>query len=377
MVTGLLAFIWLPLGMPFGRLAGWCVQPIIWIAHFGAKAPSGLIRWPAGGWALGVLAGLCMGLALITPTVLAKPWLTALAGLAVIAAMVVRPPLPGWPGQWQVAICDVGQGSAALVRAGPHEAVVVDTGPDPHRLSRCLDDLDVAQVPMVILSHFHADHVDGLNAVHDHGLTRAIVVSQLSSPPWSAKRVAQTAAQLGARVVVANPGRVMTAGTAKLELWGGTQLSDTGKDESGEEPAVENNSSVVIKATVDELRVVLPGDAEPEEQHHILTGGTDLSSDVLVLPHHGSARPDEGLWAAAGGGPPAVVRLWSCIRDRGNLEACSLQGTDGGLAAGARTLDEYVNLLHALIHSLAGSIFGCQLSGERGGLTRALETHEA
>ena len=300
MVTGLLAFIWLPLGTPFGRLAGWCVQPIIWIAHFGAKAPSGLIRWPAGGWALGVLAGLCMGLALITPTVLARPWLTALAGLAVIAAMVVRPPLPGWPGQWQVAICDVGQGSAALVRAGPHEAVVVDTGPDPHRLSRCLDDLDVAQVPMVILSHFHADHVDGLNAVHDHGLTRAIVVSQLSSPPWSAKRVAQTAAQLGARVVVANPGRVMTAGTAKLELWGGTQLSDTGKDESGEEPAVENNSSVVIKATVDELRVVLPGDAEPEEQHHILTGGTDLSSDVLVLPHHGSARQDEGFWAATG-----------------------------------------------------------------------------
>ena len=125
-------------------------------------------------------------------------------------------------------------------------------------------------------------------------------MSQLSSPPWSAKRVAQTAAQLGARVVVANPGRVMTAGTAKLELWGGTQLSDTGKDESEEEPAVENNSSVVIKATVDELRVVLPGDAEPEEQHHILTGGTDLSSDVLVLPHHGSARQDEGFWAATG-----------------------------------------------------------------------------
>lgn len=194
------------------------------------------------------------------------------------------------------------------MRAGPHEAVVVDTGPDPHRLSRCLDDLDVAQVPMVILSHFHADHVDGLNAVHDHGLTRAIVVSQLSSPPWSAKRVAQTAAQLGARVVEANPGRVMTAGTAKLELWGGTQLSDTGKDESGEEHAVENNSSVVIKATVDELRVVLPGDAEPEEQHHILTGGTDLSSDVLVLPHHGSARQDE-----ASGRRPGQVWRWHLL----------------------------------------------------------------
>ena len=300
MATGLLAFIWPPLGMPFGRLAGWSVQPIIWIAHFGAKAPSGLLRWPAGGWALGVLAGLCVGLALITPTVLARPWLTALAGLAVVVATVVRPPVPGWPGQWQVAICDVGQGSAALVRAGPHEAVVVDTGPDPHRLSHCLDDLGVAQVPVVILSHFHADHVDGLNAVRDHGLTRAIVVSQLASPPWSAKRVAQTAAQLGAKVLVAHPGHVMMAGTAKLELWGGIQLSDAGTDEPGEESAVENNSSVVLKAMVNGLTVVLPGDAEPEEQRHILAGRMDLSSDVLVLPHHGSAHQDEGFWAATG-----------------------------------------------------------------------------
>ena len=61
MVTGLLAVLWRPLGRAFGRRAGWWDQAVIWIAHFGAKAPSGLIRWPAGGWALGVLAGLCMG----------------------------------------------------------------------------------------------------------------------------------------------------------------------------------------------------------------------------------------------------------------------------------------------------------------------------
>ena len=233
MATGLFALIWPPLGAPFGRLAGCCVQPIIWIAHVGAKAPSGLLRWPAGGWAVGVLAGICVGLALVTPAVLTRPWLTALAGLAVLTATVVRPPVPGWPGQWQVAICDVGQGSAALVRASPDEAVVVDTGPDPHRLSRCLDDLGVAQVPVVILSHFHADHVDGLNAICDHGPTRAIVVSQLASPEWSAKGVAQTAAQLGAKVIVASPGQVMTAGTATLELWGGAQFSETGTDELG------------------------------------------------------------------------------------------------------------------------------------------------
>ena len=150
-------------------------------------------------------------------------------------------------------------------------------------------------------------------------------MSQLASPQWSAKRVAQTAAQLGAKVLVAHPGHVMTAGTAKLELWGGVQLSDAGTDEPGEESTVENNSSVVLKATVNGLTVVLPGDAEPEEQRHILAGRMDLSSDVLVLPHHGSAHQDEDFWAAtgasvavasAGQGNPCLLYTSPSPRDR-------------------------------------------------------------
>ncbi|MGK2350317.1 ComEC/Rec2 family competence protein [Cutibacterium sp. V947] len=298
MVAGLVALIWPPLAVPLGRLAGWCVQPIIWIAHLGGKAPAGLLTWPSGGVALVVLGGLCLGLALITPGVLARPWLTVVAGLAVVSATVVRPPVPGWPGVWQVAICDVGQGSAALVRAGPHAAVVVDTGPDPSPLGRCLDDLDVDQVPMVVLSHYHADHIDGLDAVRDHGPTTAVVVSQLASPERAARRVRQAVARMGARVLLAHSGEVMTVGTARLELFGGIQLSDAG--ESQEEPAVENNSCVVVKATVDGLRVLLPGDAEPGEQRHVLADHADLSSDVLVVAHHGSAHQDEDFWAATG-----------------------------------------------------------------------------
>lgn len=298
MTAGLVAFIWPPLAVPLGRLAGWCVQPIIWIAHLGAKAPAGLLTWPAGGTALVVLGGLCLGLALITPAVLARPWLTVVAGLAVVAATVVRPPVPGWPGAWQVAICDVGQGSAALVRAGPRAAVVVDTGPDPDRLGRCLDDLDVNQVPMVVLSHYHGDHIDGLDVIRGHGPTTTVVVSQLASPEWAAKRVTQVATQMGAQVLVAHPGQVMTVGTARLTLFGGIHLVDA--EESEEEPAVENNSSVIVKATVEGLRVLLPGDAEPGEQRHVLADHADLSSDVLVVPHHGSAHQDDDFWAATG-----------------------------------------------------------------------------
>ena len=44
-------------------------------------------------------------------------------------------------------------------------AVVIDTGPDAAAMRRCLDQLRVAVVPLLILTHFHADHVDGLSGV--------------------------------------------------------------------------------------------------------------------------------------------------------------------------------------------------------------------
>ena len=40
--------------------------------------------------------------------------------------------------------------------------MVVDTGPDPPAMDACLDRLGVRALPVVVLTHFHADHVDGL-----------------------------------------------------------------------------------------------------------------------------------------------------------------------------------------------------------------------
>ena len=72
--------------------------------------------------------------------------------------------------------CDVGQGDGLVLNTGaPHSAVVVDAGPDPRPMDRCLDGLGVHGVPLVVLTHFHADHVDGLPGVLDgrRGRTRS------------------------------------------------------------------------------------------------------------------------------------------------------------------------------------------------------------
>ena len=50
----------------------------------------------------------------------------------------------GWPPPgWVLVACDVGQGDALVLRAGPTSAVVVDAGPDPVVVDGCLDRLEV------------------------------------------------------------------------------------------------------------------------------------------------------------------------------------------------------------------------------------------
>src|SRR5699024_1030018 len=72
-------------------------------------------------------------------------------------------------------------------------------------------------------------------------------------------------------------------------------------------------------------------------------------------------------WAAA------VVRLWGDVGDGADLKPSGGQGADCGLATRARSLDENVDLLHAVLHCLAGSGLGSHLGGERRGLAGTLE----
>ena len=67
---------------------------------------------------------------------------------------------------WVLVACDVGQGDALVLNtgAGPGRRGRHRTGSEG-RWTGCLSRLGVRSVPLVVLTHFHADHVDGLPAV--------------------------------------------------------------------------------------------------------------------------------------------------------------------------------------------------------------------
>src|SRR5215472_11984366 len=69
----------------------------------------------------------------------------------------------------------------------------------------------------------------------------------------------------------------------------------------------------------------------------------------------------------------AIVRNGGDILDGSDLKTGRLQRPDRGLPAGARPLDEDVDLAHPVLHGAARRGLRGLLGGVRGGLTRALE----
>jgi competence protein ComEC len=288
---GLVAVVWPPAGHLVGHVAGLFGWWIVSVAEHGAALDGAAIGWSVGPWAIATLVSICAMLMLALSWLLARR-LPCLVVSALLVAVVLQPPArPGWPPRdWLLVMCDVGQGDGLVLNAAPGAAVVVDVGPDPAAIDRCLDRLGVQSVPLVLLTHFHADHVDGLSGLLDGRQVAEIEVSPLDDPPDRAARVRALAAEMRIPVSLGVVGAVRTVGAVTLVTLGPPDSSMA--TSYGDEGSGANNASLVVRASVGELDVLLAGDSEVEEQQAILAGGADLSVDVLKVAHHGSANQD-------------------------------------------------------------------------------------
>ncbi|HEY5821189.1 MAG TPA: ComEC/Rec2 family competence protein [Propionibacteriaceae bacterium] len=279
----------------FGFGAAWSAQAIIWVAHVGAGLPGSSWQWPVNPVALTWLGVASLLVGMVMRWVLVRPWLTLGLSVAMVAGLAGAPAQPGWPPHgWLVVACDIGQGDGLVVRSGPHAAMVVDAGPDPAPMDRCLDQLEIEEVPLVVLTHFHADHVDGLTGVFDGRRVGQVWVNPLSEPGYEVDRVRRLAATHHASISTPPPGLGATVGEVELRVVGPVSHPMLGEDTS----SVQNDSSLVVLARVDGLTILLTGDVEPPGQRAILATGVDLRADVLKIPHHGSARQEPAFFAA-------------------------------------------------------------------------------
>jgi competence protein ComEC len=236
-----------------------------------------------------------------------------------------KPPTPSG-GELQVHVLDVGpgEGDSILIVSPGGKSVLIDAG-DTGKGKVVLDALkryNVQQLDYFIGTHPHADHLGGadevikgvkvLNVI-DNGVGPEVPES-LALPKAAATAARKNAAaaksktpltkssaitrfydeykeavtQSGAHYEKAQPG-------AKYDLGGGVRLTLIApteplftREQTSTGGNLPNANSVVVRLDYGDFSLLLPGDAEEQTEHRLLTKEVNLRVNILKVAHHGS-----------------------------------------------------------------------------------------
>lgn len=208
----------------------------------------------------------------------------------------------------------MGQGDATVLAAGDGTGVVVDAGPDPALVDRCLSALGVDRIPLVVLTHFHADHVAGLPGVLRGRSVGAIETTGFEEPPDQVEFVRAQAAVRHIPLTRAAAGEQRRAGALDWRvLWPPSDRAPA--------PDGPNDASVTLLVRSAGLSLLLLGDLEPPAQQALLRSPAAAglgSVDVLKVAHHGfeNTHSLEGF-GALGGLPIKHRQVDGCGTPRG------------------------------------------------------------
>jgi len=295
-VLGLAACVAVALLPPLGSLLtalAWL--PSAWIAaiaQFFSILPGAQLPWPGGIAGVGLLALVTA----LTIAALLGRGRFALFGLTLCVVAYVAlvgtsraATLAGRPGGWQVAGCDIGQGDAFLVRS-EGQVALIDTGPDPRLLTKCLDDLGIGRIDLLVLTHYDMDHVGGVQAVV--GRADRVFVGPSDRPEGD--RLVEDLRAGGAQVQQVSRGPSGLLGDLRWSiLWPPVRLSGL---ELGNPASVTVEFDPVGECPRGCLSSIFLGDLGEDAQNRLLAANPLGRVDVVKVSHHGSAHQSPALY---------------------------------------------------------------------------------
>ncbi len=282
-VTVLLGFVWLPLASLLGWISWALVRYILWIAN-------GMMSWRYHAvyftnpyliyWLLFLYAAF-IGCA-ATPDGKRKYLLaSALSVLTLTAAIWVNRQDYQY-GVLTALTLDVGQGES-IILTSDGETALVDCGSsnsykDPGGLAAdTLHSMGVRELSAVVVTHYHADHTNGLYEVLRRIPVQTIYLPDIEDEYGVRERLVSLAEEKGAQVTYVTKETADTLGDTVLTIYPPVQ---SGGD--------LNELGLTALASAGDFDLLITGDMSGSTEKKLVETYALPDIEVLVVSHHGS-----------------------------------------------------------------------------------------
>jgi competence protein ComEC len=187
---------------------------------------------------------------------------------------------------FRFTIVNVGEGLAQIGSIGGH-SIIWDIGPAEgfDNFLNAYNHLGKPLIETIVISHTHLDHCGGL-ALLDSTIpwTGCITVSQYEDTTYLRMLAVQWCRKISFKVIKKGDALKSLSNIQISCLWPPPEMPQSISNSN------ENPFSLVFSIHYGLTRCLIASDIDSVVQKLLVTDGEDLQSDILVIPHHGSAN---------------------------------------------------------------------------------------
>jgi len=178
-----------------------------------------------------------------------------------------------------VHFINVGQGDSMFIETPSGQNILIDGGPPEagEKVVKYLKERGIDQLDLLIVTHPDKDHIGGLLQVMDHLTIKKVIDSGKIHTTKTYEKYIDRLNEYNIPVEVAKKNDyILSDDELTIEVLNSYQLAKS-----------NNDSSIVLKIHYKDVRFLLLGDVERQEEKR-LTDIENLEADIIKVAHHGS-----------------------------------------------------------------------------------------